>query len=318
MTDGTGSQSTGPATSEPTTAVSTEPGTTGTQTSATTTSATGEPSTGVPMTGTQTGTETGDDTGEPAGGCGKAPDLRGSMPQKIMAAGMARDYILSLPADYDPNTQYPLVFAWHGRGGSAGLAQLYFKVEEAAQGQAIFVYPGGLPLADMQGQTGWDLDPNNEDFALFDALVAEVQARLCVDPGRIFSTGHSFGGYMSNQIGCFRGDVVRAIGLVAGGGPYSAKPGVVSCTGQVATWLAHGNGDMVVPFSEGENSRDHWTEANHCEAGAEPVEPAPCTAFAGCDEGFPVVWCEHAEPALSGHGWPAWAGPAIWGFFAQF
>ena len=300
LAESTGSQST--ATSEPTTAASTEPGTTGAQTGAT------ESSTG----GMETGTETGDETGEMVGGCGKPPDVSGSTPQKIMAAGVARDYILSLPADYDPNTQYPLVFAWHGRGGSSGLAQLYFKVEEAAQGQAIFVYPDGLPLAEMQGQTGWDLDPNNEDFALFDALLEEVQARLCVDPGRVFSTGHSFGGYMSNQIGCFRGDVVRAIGLVAGGGPYGG-----GCGGQVATWLAHGEDDMVVPFSEGESSRDHWTAANHCAATAEPVEPAPCSRFTGCDDGLPVVWCAHAEPALSGHGWPAWAGPAIWGFFAQ-
>ncbi len=307
MTEETGSA----PTSAPTTTASSEAetGTAGTG-SETSTGTTGSEATGG--TGTTGATETGDDsgTGEPAGGCGKTPDVSGSTPLKISVAGMERGYILALPADYDPNTQYPLVFAWHGRGGSGGLAQLYFKVEEAAQGQAVFVYPDGLPLADMADQTGWDLDPANEDFALFDALLTDVQTRLCIDPLRIFSTGHSFGGYMSNQLGCHRGDVLRAIGLVAGGGPFGA------CKGQVATWLAHGNGDMVVPFSEGENSRDFWSAANHCEGPTEPIEPAPCVGFVGCDDEAPVTWCEHAEPALSGHGWPAWAGPAIWGFFA--
>ena len=326
LTEGTGSESGEPTTataSDPTTSTSAttnDPSGTGTSTSTGTSSgpateASSDPTTAdttMGVTDTGDGTDTGDMTGEPAGGCGKVPDVSGSTPQKITAAGMERDYILSIPADYDPSKPYPLVFAWHGRGGSGGLAQLYYKIEEASLGQAIFVYPDGLPLADMANQTGWDLDPNNEDFALFDALFSEVQSRLCIDPERIFSTGHSFGGYMSNQIGCFRGDVVRAIGLVAGGGPFG------DCTGQVAAWLAHGNVDMVVPFSEGENSRDQWTAANSCDAMADPVDPAPCTAFTGCDDGAPVVWCEHSEPALSGHGWPSWAGPGIWAFFAQF
>lgn len=266
---------------------------------------------------TDSATDTADDgestgTPRPAGGCGKDPGFRGAMDRTIMAAGMERSYILALPADYDPGKPYPLVFAWHGRGGSGALARLYYKIEEASQGQAIFLYPDGLPLADMANQTGWDLDPNNEDFALFDALLAEANGNLCVDQARVFSTGHSFGGYMSNQIGCFRSDVVRAIGLVAGGGPFGG------CSGQVAAWLAHGSLDEIVPFAEGEKSRDHWAETNGCEAQTEPVDPAPCAAFTGCDAGFPVTWCAHEEPALDGHGWPAWAAEGIWGFFAGF
>jgi len=320
LTEGTGSSATTSGTaSDPTTAAptgdpsvaeaSSEPGTEATATDPTTgASAT----TGMTSTTGMTGESDTDVTGEPIGGCGKAPDVSGSTDQKITAAGMERDYILSLPADYDANTAYPLVFAWHGRGGDGALAKLYYKIEEASQGQAIFVYPDGLPLADMANQTGWDLDPNNEDFALFDALFSDVQSRLCIDPARIFSTGHSFGGYMSNQIACYRGDVVRAIGLVAGGGPFGACTG-----GSVAAWLAHGNVDQVVPFSEGENSRDHWADANGCAAETMPVDPDACVAFTGCDDGQPTVWCEHSEPDFSGHGWPTWAGPGIWAFFAQ-
>lgn len=276
-------------------------------------------------TGTSTGTDTGDvntatsdaastgdaSTGEPAGGCGKDPGVIDAKPQTMMIEGAEREYILALPPGYDPNKQYPLVFAWHGRGGDGALARLYFKVEEAAQGAAIFVYPYGLPLADMANQTGWDLDPSNEDFVFFDALLADINNRLCVDQGRIFSTGHSFGGYMSNQVGCFRGDVIRAIGLVAGGGPYGG-----ACTGQVATWLAHGEGDQVVPYSEGTNSHDAWSAANNCSGPGDAVDPAPCVADAGCDADSPVVWCSHDEADFNGHGWPNWAGAGIWAFFA--
>jgi len=309
MSEGT-ADSGGPTTGAVETGSGTAPtssGSTSEATGAITGSDTGDPSTGA-ASSASTGDAT---TGEPAGGCGKDPGAPNGAPQTLMVEGVARQYILALPAGYDPDKQYPLVFAWHGRGGDGALARLYFKVEEASQGQAIFVYPYGLPLAEMQNQTGWDLDPGNEDFGFFDVLLADLNARLCVDPARIFSTGHSFGGYMSNQIGCFRGDVVRAIGLVAGGGPYGG-----ACSGQVATWLAHGTGDQVVPYSEGTNSHEHWSAANGCAGPGAAVDPAPCVADDGCDAGESVVWCSHSEPDFNGHGWPSWAGAGIWTFFA--
>ena len=279
-----------------------------TTTSGATSGATGDPT--VAPTATGDPASTGSTTGAPAGPCGQPPPFTGVMPQTIEAAGQQRDYDLAIPADYDPDTAYPLVFAWHGRGGNGQLARLYFKVEESSQGQAIFVYPDGLPLPDMNNQTGWDLTPNGADIALFDAILADVRARLCVDDARIFSTGHSFGGYMSNAVGCARGDVVRAIAPVAGGGPF------FPCAGPVAAWIAHGMSDSTVPFSQGEGSRDHWAGADGCDMAEGPVEPAPCVAYTGCDDGLPVHWCAHDEPTLGGHGWPDWAGPAIWSFFA--
>ncbi len=315
MSEGTAASG-GPTTDPATTGSNTAPtsgdtsgdiggsGSSGAATVAVTGSSTGDATTSDGTTGDMT-------TGEPAGGCGKDPGPPNVMPQVMMVEGTERQYILAVPANYDPNKQYPLVFAWHGRGGDGALARLYFKVEEAAQGEAIFVYPYGLPLADMMNQTGWDLDPSNEDFAFFDALLADLNGQLCIDQQRIFSTGHSFGGYMSNQIGCFRGDVIRGIGLVAGGGPYGG-----ACSGQVATWLAHGTVDAVVPYGEGTNSHEHWSAANGCAGAGDAVDPAPCVADADCDPESPVTWCSHDEAGFSGHGWPNWAGPGIWSFFA--
>lgn len=316
LTEGTGSGSTGSATIDASTSgdattAPTSDGPTGDPTS----SPTGDPTssgdpTGEPTTGEPGTSETGDGTtGEPSGGCGQDPGFRGEMAQTMMIEGVERDYLLVVPAGYDPTKPYPLVFAWHGRGSNGAQARLYFKVEEAANDQAIFVYPDGLPLADMMNQTGWDLDPNNEDFAFFDAMVADIEGRLCVDAGRIFSTGHSFGGYMSIQLACYRADVLRGIGEVAGGGPFG------QCSGQVAAWLAHGTLDAVVPYSQGEEARDFMTGNNNCDAESAAVDPDPCVAFAGCDE--PVHWCSHDIEEFSGHTWPSWAGAGIWSFFAS-
>lgn len=265
--------------------------------------ATTDPTTG-PTTDPTTGPTTGDDqgdttTGTPSGGCGADPS---GLAATLDVAGETRTFIVSLPAGYDPNVPYPLVFAWHGAGGDGALAKLYFGIEEAAGGDAIFVYPDGL---DVNGASGWDLMPAGRDVAFFDALLAHLTENACVDESRVFSTGHSFGGYMSNTLGCYRGDVLEAIAPVAGGGPFFG-----ACTGEVGVWLAHGEADDVVEFQTGVDSRDLWLGENGCAGTTMPYEPAPCEAYDGCAD--PVVWCAHP----GAHEWPDFAASAIWGFFA--
>lgn len=230
---------------------------------------------------------------------------------QIDVDGTAREYTLVIPDGYDPDTPMPLVFAFHGLGGNSGLARLYFGIEDAAGDAAIFVYPQGLPVADQGGATGWDLAPDGIDVAMFDAILAEVDATLCIDRARVFATGHSFGGYISNALGCFRAADLRAIGPVAGGPPFAA------CQDErVAAWMAHGMSDMVVPFSQGEAARDSVLARNGCGETTMSVDPSPCVAYDGCADGFGVTWCAHAETDQMGHLWPSWAGAAIWGFFA--
>jgi poly(3-hydroxybutyrate) depolymerase len=265
---------------------STSSGTTGDES----TTATTEATTGPPPNGTP--------------GCGMDPS---SVSSPIEVDGTDRTFILRLPSNYDPNTPTPLVFAWHGLGGSAAGAQLYFGIDAQIGDAAIIAYPDALPLESMGGSTGWELEESGRDVAFFDAMVDTLTEGLCIDSERIFSTGHSFGGYMSNTLGCFRSDVLRAIAPVAGGGPFG------SCNGSVAAWLTHGEADSVVPLSQGEGSRDHWLSANGCQSTTEPTAPAGCEAYEGCGEDT-VIWCPHP----GGHEWPSFAPEAIWGFFAGF
>jgi poly(3-hydroxybutyrate) depolymerase len=226
--------------------------------------------------------------------------------------GLQREFTVALPDGYDPGMAYPLVFALHGRGSNGEQFRLYAGVEEASAGQAIFVYPDGLPVESMAGQTGWELGANDRDVAFFDALYDELTTNLCVDLDRVYATGHSFGGFFSNALGCVRGDVLRAIAPVAGGGPAGV------CQGQVAVWIAHGEDDMVVDTFLGQMTYNTWVSKNACDAETEPVDPEPCIANLGCDAGFDVVWCLHAEQTMGigTHGWPSFAGDAIWAFFA--
>lgn len=225
--------------------------------------------------------------------------------------GTQREYVITLPDNYNPDTPYRLVFAWHYMGGTAeGIANAsYYGLRGRSGNSAIFVAGQGLS---NNGTTGWP-NTNGRDVAFARAMYSELSSEYCIDTERVFATGMSYGGIMSNTVGCAMGDVFRAIAPIAGMGPGYGGFGA-QCAGQVAAWIAHGNTDNIVPFSSGQASRDHWAEENSCSEMSSPTSPSPCVAYDGCDVGYPVHWCEFD----GGHTIPGFASEAIWNFFEQF
>jgi poly(3-hydroxybutyrate) depolymerase len=231
----------------------------------------------------------------------------------IQVAGAERTYVLSIPENYDSTQATPLVFAWHGLGGDGELARLYFGVEREADGAAIFVYADGLP--NEEGKAAWDLAPDGSDVALFDALLASLTAEYCVDASRVFATGHSYGGFMTNRLACSRGDVLRAVAPVAGGPPFGGGSST-ECAGEVAAFLVHGTYDPTVDIEQGQAALTRYTSANGCLTSSVDVTPAPCVSYDGCTGDLAVTWCEHDTPEEDAHNWPDFAAEGIWAFFS--
>jgi poly(3-hydroxybutyrate) depolymerase len=122
----------------------------------------------------------------------------------------------------------------------------------------------------------------------------------------------SYGGIMSNTLGCSMGGVFRAIAPMSGSGPFQF--GTNMCVGQVAAWLSHGTADPTVAFDAGVGSRETWRTRNHCMTTSAPTTPSPCITYNGCDPGYPVTWCEFD----GGHVVPTFAASGIWTFLSQF
>jgi poly(3-hydroxybutyrate) depolymerase len=204
------------------------------------------------------------------------------------------------------------------------MARQYFRVEQAAGSAAIFVYPDGL--ANDGGQATWNFTTTSADMAFFDALLADLKTKYCINTSRIFVTGHSMGGISTNAIGCYRGDIIRAIAPVAGM-PPGFGVGTVTCAGNVGAFIVHGNNDTTVDFTRGGiATRDFWLARNGCSTDTvpDPTTPNACVDYQGCQPDLPVIWCVHTQ----GHNWPNTTncdggiclntGSAIWGFFASF
>ena len=266
----------------------------------------GGPVTGGPATGGSSNSG-GEIEVEPSAGCDGDPALT-SGEHTIEVDGEERTFILDVPSDYDEGTAYPLLFGFHGRGFSAAefRSQSYGNLLSVAGDDAIVVHPDALG----EPEQAWDTE-SQSDVRFFDALLDELTEGLCVDEARVFAAGHSSGGYFINTLGCVRGDRLRAIAPVAGGGPF----GDDDCTGPVSAWIAHAEDDETVLFRNGENSRDFWLESNACDQESfDDTSPEPCVAYEGCDSGLAVDWCVYD----GGHDWPSFGARGIWNFFQQF
>jgi polyhydroxybutyrate depolymerase len=257
----------------------------------------------------------------PSPGCGLTTTQSGTF--MIDVGGTMRSYILRLPTNYDPNTPYRLIFAWHGGGGTAtGVASgNYYGMDTTANanGRAIFIAPQGLNgLVNGMMAPGW-ANTNGQDTAFTRAMIAWASANLCIDSSRIFATGFSWGGMFSDTLGCEMPDVFRAVAPMAGrlcrGVSLNCSLTATTCMQRnVAAWVAHGASDTTVATSFGVEARDYFLALNHCTMTSTATTPSPCVTYGGCDSGYPVHYCEFN----GGHQTPSFAGAGLWSFFSQF
>jgi polyhydroxybutyrate depolymerase len=279
--------------------------TTGSSSGGTATSATDAagPGSGAAGGATSTGSVTTTGAGAGTPGCG-ITETAGTTTETLDVGGKARTYVVSIPDSVSGMTPVPIIFGFHGFGGTGDAASQYFGL--TGNEPALYVYPQALPLPDQNNGVGWDMKSDGVDVAFIDALIADLAAKHCVDLTRIFAAGHSHGASFSNHLGCYRPNVFKGIAPVAGGGPWAG-----ACTaGGVAAMLTHGTGDDQVPVTAGEDSRDHWLEEAACAGAATMnVNPSPCVAYQGCSK--TIRWCEHG----GGHDWPDFAGDGIRQFF---
>ena len=104
-------------------------------------------------------------------GCGKAPALT-SGTHTIQSGGKSRSFILSVPANYDDNRQYRLIFGFHwwggtaeavASGGSDGDVYAHYGLRRLADNSAIFVAPQGIG-------NGW-ANTGGEDVTFVDDMI---------------------------------------------------------------------------------------------------------------------------------------------------
>jgi polyhydroxybutyrate depolymerase len=244
-------------------------------------------------------------------GCGKVANT-GLQSRTITIDGADRTFLRFIPAGYKPNTPMSLILAFHGSGGTSAAARTTFDLEGAAGGKAIIIYPQALPNA--EGENRWDAtNKDGVDFKFVDDMIARTEANFCIDRDRIFATGFSLGARFTSNLGCWRGDVLRAIAPVAPGGDDGSIP-LTGCVGEVGIWEGLGNLDDSLHTVGATRVRDYYSTVNGCAATRTPTTPTGCERYDGCRAEVPAVWCTYNLA----HKWPPIAPAGVTSFFASF
>lgn len=157
----------------------------------------------------------------------RGSDTAALKPMTWTVEGQQRTGLVYIPADA-AKTETPVVFAFHGHGGSARQASLSFRIHTLWP-EAIVVYLEGLPtpgaLTDPEGKkNGWQNREGVEgdrDLKFFDAALESIRKDCKVDAKRIYAMGHSNGGGFTYLLWRTRPDVFAAF---APSGAFTLQP----------------------------------------------------------------------------------------------
>ncbi len=267
-------------------------------------------------------------------GCGKMPGLPSGMYNNgqhipITAANLQREYILSVPGNYDNTKPYKLIIAYHQLDGDDNQMynNKYYHLQPLANDTTIFVAPNGQKNGancSSAPSCGWP-NPNGSDIALADAVVAAVKENFCVDTQRIFATGWSYGGSMSYKTACER-PLGTGNGFIRGIAVYSGAQlsGMCTPSKSVAYYGSHGTNDSVLNYDGGVTLSHNFATANGC-TWMDPTKVTTgnhvCANFGGCGAGYPVEFCSFNGPHTPDPKDPnmqtSWQYQLVWDFFKQ-
>lgn len=243
--------------------------------------------------------------------------------------GIERTYIVSLPENYDPGDDHPMVINMHGLGSNALEQQFYSGFDQVADTAGIvMVYPNGV-------DNTWNIfsTSGTDDVGFISALIDTMADGFSIDLNRVYATGMSMGGFMSYRLACELENRITAIASVTGLLVFSpCEP-----SRPVPVLQMHGTADGVVPYAGVPFTIDHWTTHNNCPPDSVVTDlpdtdttdqtTVTLTTFSPCDDSSKVLLYTING---GGHTWPGatiivgvtnqdiHGSSEIWNFFRQF
>jgi len=212
--------------------------------------------------------------------------------------------VVRVPAGYDPTRGFPLVVVYAPAGANATGTE---------------AFTGLTPVAKKRGYIVAYVDhitPSSE-AAFQDAASAipAVLAGWCVDPKRVYLTGHSDGGSITELLAASGEVEVAAVAPSAAGVDVSFMK-QYKCRTPLAEMEIHGSRDTLFPVSKGFGAKvaQWWAGCDVCAATASAPLANGCVVYAGCKDGVEVEYCQHTGEHQD---WPS-LNAAILDFFDRF
>ncbi len=195
-------------------------------------------------------------------------------PMSMQYDGLTRVYLRYVPAMYDSSVAVPLVICLHGLGDTmtnfvnigmnfvADTAN-FIVLTPQAQSSAF-----GTAWNSGASYYGYVLNGNVDDVGFINALIDTTMASFNIDTTRIFVTGFSMGGFMSNRLAVELNSRIAAIASVSGTIGTSFNPGTPP---PIPVCHFHGTADGTVAYTgdvygmDAEELVNFWVNVDNCD-----------------------------------------------------
>ncbi|WP_290736598.1 MULTISPECIES: PHB depolymerase family esterase [unclassified Fibrobacter] len=236
---------------------------------------------------------------------GKTAKVGDKQNMSVTVDGKQRTFIMHIPSAYKGDKPVPLVIDYHPIGGSGNgeFGSSPYKAKTDPEG-VITLYPDGTSKPGGMGN-GWNVGPccsNDDDVKFSYAMIDKLKEIACIDPQRIYATGFSMGGGMSNHVACMMSDVFAAVAPAA---MDLNKTNSAACkmSRPISVINFRGTNDPVCKYQGGdsgfndglnflgaEGTFKFWGEKNGC-TGAPTKNSNGCDEYSNCQDGVKVVLC---------------------------
>jgi poly(3-hydroxybutyrate) depolymerase len=302
-------------------------------------------------------------TVKPSTGCGKDPgqplgswQLAPAGTNKYMygyalstpdtsQGSFTRRYFVKLPATYDKNKPYRVIYEGPACGGVGYEVPAFDMVATAAPVPGDVHGAGVIQVGltpEPTAAAGCFDDESGADTiekAFIEALAPVIASSFCIDEHRVFIAGHDAGGSLANHLGRVYGSrIFRAIAPSSGGLPKDGQqpcltaglPGsataVGGCLPVPGIWW-HDLNDMANAYAGTQQAVEAALVANRCANATFAAGPkktyatltlASCLAYTTCPPEFPVVVCTSMGQNHANQLMQADSLATTWSFFSQF
>jgi polyhydroxybutyrate depolymerase len=223
---------------------------------------------------------------------------------QLSVGGRTRTYRLHVPPGLGSGARAPLLLNLHPLTLDGAGQALFSGMNPVADERGVIVaYPDGVSGSWNGGACcGAAAQQMLDDVGFMRAMIADISAHGCIDARRVWATGMSNGGFLSQRLGCEAADLIAAIA------PASGVIGIPAASCQpsrpVPVLEFHGTADSLVDFADVAPTIATWVARDHCTGPARPIYSqgaVHCEAHDACAGGAEVILCTADG---GGHCWP--------------
>ncbi|WP_392533454.1 alpha/beta hydrolase family esterase [Nostoc sp. C117] len=239
--------------------------------------------------------------------------VNGDNYRELQNQGKLRTYYFYTPKSYNPDRPMPLVLVFHGDNSSGRLISNITRFNELADREGfLVVYPDGI---DQKWSLRGNAKGKVDDVLFVSALIDRLQQQINIDSHKIYATGFSRGGILTQALACKLSNKIAGFASVAGSLPVRLKP---NCQPQtpISILMINGTNDRDVLY-EGDDrtqrgalvsisdmvyfwrSHDRCTSSNQSPQFSE--DKVKSFVYRGCNDNSEVL---QLAVVNGGHFWP--------------